>query len=271
MELHLPRKSGNLDCTFCLDCVRACPHDNIGIMAVRPGLDVIRDPQRSSVGRLSRRLDVAALALVFVFAAFANAAFMTAPVIAFEHSLAYRLGLESPLAVTGILLLLALVLAPAILSALSASASRAAGRVSVATRELFCRFSVALIPLGVAMWAAHFLFHLSAGWGSAWTTVQRAANDAGWHLLNLANRGPSSPLLGTDTIHASQTALLDAGLLLALYLIWRISLIYAPRGRDAFRLFLPWSAIALALYASGVWILLQPMQMRGVLSAISTL
>ena len=31
-DLYLPRKSGNLDCTFCLDCVRACPHDNIGLM-----------------------------------------------------------------------------------------------------------------------------------------------------------------------------------------------------------------------------------------------
>ncbi len=37
MDLYLPRKSGNLDCTFCLDCVRACPHDNIGVMAVRAG------------------------------------------------------------------------------------------------------------------------------------------------------------------------------------------------------------------------------------------
>jgi polyferredoxin len=69
MDLYLPRKSGNLDCTFCLDCVRACPHDNIGIIAVAPGMDVVRDPQRSSVGRFSRRLDIAALALVFVFAA----------------------------------------------------------------------------------------------------------------------------------------------------------------------------------------------------------
>jgi polyferredoxin len=37
MDLYLPRKSGNFDCTFCLDCVRACPHDNVGVMAVPPG------------------------------------------------------------------------------------------------------------------------------------------------------------------------------------------------------------------------------------------
>ena len=27
--LYLPAKVGNIDCTFCLDCVHACPHDNI--------------------------------------------------------------------------------------------------------------------------------------------------------------------------------------------------------------------------------------------------
>ena len=94
LDLYLPRKSGNLDCTFCLDCVRACPHDNIGVMAVAPGMDIVRDPRRASVGRFSGRLDIAALALVFVFAAFANAAFMTAPVTAFEDNLAARLGLD---------------------------------------------------------------------------------------------------------------------------------------------------------------------------------
>ena len=37
-ELHLyqPRKSSNMDCTFCLDCIHACPHDNVGILAEAP-------------------------------------------------------------------------------------------------------------------------------------------------------------------------------------------------------------------------------------------
>jgi ferredoxin len=263
MDLHLPRKSGNLDCTFCLDCVRACPHENIGVMAVGPGMDIVPDPLRSSLGRLSGRLDIAALALVFVFAAFANAAFMTAPVVEFEDYLAFRLGLDSPLPVTNILLLTALLLVPASLAAMAAYAGRATSRVSVGTRELFCRFSACLIPLGVTMWAAHYLFHLSVGWGSAWTSVGRAANDTGWHLLNLQARELSAPLLGSDAVRVLQTVLLDAGLLLALYLLWRVALVFVPRGRNTLPLFLPWAALATVLYAAGVWIVLQPMQMRG--------
>jgi len=271
MDLHLPRKSGNLDCTFCLDCVRACPHENIGIMAVAPGMDLVRDGPRSSIGRLSRRLDIAALALVFVFAGFVNAAFMTAPVVAFQDDLAARLGLDSALPVTRVLLLVGLVLLPGMLALSAAYASRVASQGSIEARELFCRFSLSLVPLGVAMWAGHFLFHLSTGWGSAWEAVQRAANDAGWHLLNSPEGKPVLPLFGADAMHALQTLLLDAGLLLALYLMWRVSLVYAARGKAALRLSAPWAAISLGLYAAGVWILLQPMQMRGLAATVSQL
>jgi cytochrome c oxidase assembly factor CtaG len=263
MDLHLPRKAGNLDCTFCLDCVRACPHDNIGIMAVAPGMDVVRDPARSSVGRLSRRWDVAALALVFVFAAFANAAFMTAPVVGFQTYLAARLGLSSPIPITGVLLLISLLVIPGTFAFFAVYASRAASHISVTARELFCRFSLSLVPLGAAMWAAHFLFHLAAGWDSAWTAVRRAANDAGLHLLNLPGGAVASPWPGADALRVLQTVLLDAGFLLALYLVWRIAIGYAPRSREALPAFAPWAAIAAILYAAGVWIVLQAMQMRG--------
>jgi hypothetical protein len=31
------RRSGNMDCTFCLDCVKACPSQNVGILVASPG------------------------------------------------------------------------------------------------------------------------------------------------------------------------------------------------------------------------------------------
>jgi cytochrome c oxidase assembly factor CtaG/polyferredoxin len=271
MDLHLPRKSGNLDCTFCLDCVRACPHENIGVMVVAPGMDLVRDTPRSSIGRLSRRLDIAALALVFVFAGFANAAFMTAPVVKFQDDLAARLGLDSALPVTRVLLLVALLLLPGALALAAAYGSRVASRVSVGIRELFCRFSLSLVPLGAAMWAGHFLFHLSTGWGSASKVVQRAANDTGWSLLKSQGGELVLPLLGADSMHVLQAVVLDAGLLLTFYLMWRIALIYRSRGRDALRLLAPWAAISVGLYASGIWILLQPMQLRGLAGTMSRL
>ena len=41
--LFLPLKVGNLDCTFCLDCVQACPHDNIAIRVRVPGEELADD------------------------------------------------------------------------------------------------------------------------------------------------------------------------------------------------------------------------------------
>ena len=74
LQLYMPQKAGNMDCTLCMDCVKACPHDNIGLFAVAPVRDVLRDPVRSSIGRFSARTDIAALVLVVVVAAFVNAA-----------------------------------------------------------------------------------------------------------------------------------------------------------------------------------------------------
>jgi cytochrome c oxidase assembly factor CtaG/ferredoxin len=267
-DLYLPRKSGNLDCTFCLDCVRACPHDNIGLIAVTPGMDILKDSPRSSIGRLARRLDLTAMALVFVFAAFVNAAFMTAPVALWRDSLAARLGMQSPQAITSVLLLAGLVLVPAVIALSAARVSRALSSVSVSTRELLCRFSMCLVPLGAAMWAAHFLFHLETGWTSGWVAFQRAAQDIGFRWFNASAIGISSPLISADTMLVMQTLGLDAGLLLALYLGWRVAKAYEPRARDALCLLAPWAGVATVLFGFGIWIFLQPMQMRGVVSPL---
>ena len=85
LALFQPRKIGNLDCTFCLDCVKACPHDNVALLPVIPAKTVTFDGYRSSIGRLAKRTDWAAIALLFVFGAFVNAAGMVAPVMQWEH------------------------------------------------------------------------------------------------------------------------------------------------------------------------------------------
>jgi cytochrome c oxidase assembly factor CtaG len=262
-ELYLPRKRGNLDCTFCFDCARACPHNNVGLLAVAPGIELVRDSQRSSLGRFSRRFDVAALALVLVFGAFVAAASMSTPVLGLEERLVRHLGLKSPLPVVTWFFLLSLVLGPVISLVLAVMAGRSTARVSTPVRELLSRFAMALVPLGAAMWAAHFLFHLLSGYAAGWPVLQRAVADWGGRFLGRPDMTFSAMRLGADSLLTLQTLLLAVGLLLTLYVGWRVACDYVPRSRSALRLLAPWAALAIALYLVGIWILFQPMQMRG--------
>jgi ferredoxin len=263
LQLFVPRKVGNMDCTFCLDCVKACPHDNIGILTLAPGRDLLTDPIRSSLGRFSRRPDIAALALVIVFSAFMSAAVMVAPVVALRDRLTERFSLVSALPVTSLFFVIALVLAPALLMGVAMFAGRALAHIATPGRQLFCRFSLALLPVGLMMWGAHVLFHLASAWSTVWPVVQRVADDlhTGW----LGTRGwtASTPLFTSDVMLIIQLLLLDAGFLLSLYAGWRIARAYTRRDRDGLLLLIPWAGVATLLYAAGIWIFLQPMQMRG--------
>jgi hypothetical protein len=129
--------------------------------------------------------------------------------------------------------------------------------------QVLCRLALALVPLGLSMWSAHVLFHLLTGWSSLWPVAQRAAGDLGLHALGTASWGLVSPLVSADAMLRLQILLLDLGLLVSLYVGWRI-----VRGAGVgLRLtrgpLVPWVTVAVSLYAVGVWTFLQPMAMRG--------
>ena len=252
-ELHLfqPAKSGNMDCTFCLDCVKACPSDNVGILAVPPGRDLLHEGKRSAVGDYSRRPDLAALVLVLTFAAFANAAGMTAPALEMEK----KLGPASGLVFLAFVLLLPFFLASAC-AWLSLKCSATATR----WREHLCGMAVLFAPLGVAMWAAHFLFHLITAALTPWPVLQRLAKDAGFSS-SLPNWNIAT--LGFAELPALEILLLNAGCLFTLWLLWKKTLAASPKR--PLLAFLPWAVLASALYALGIWIIFQPMEMRGTL------
>ena len=264
LDLFIPEKRGNLDCTLCLDCVRACPHDNVGLLAVAPAAELTTDPPRSSLRRLSERPDIAALALLCVFGAFANAAGMLEPVLAAEDAHALRLGLASPLALTSAALLLALIILPVAGLGVAVVVGRRLSGAAASARALACRLALALVPLGLAMWSAHFLFHFATGIGTALPVAQRALADLGAAWLGAPDWSHAAAMRTPDWLTGLELLLLDAGLLLSLAVGWRTALdLSGGRGRPAIALHLPWAVLALALWIAGTWIVFQPMQMRG--------
>ena len=189
LHLYLPRKAGNLDCTFCLDCIHACPHDNIGILAVPPGTALWHDPPRSGIGRLSRRPDLAVLVVLLTFAAFANAAGMVAPVVDAQDRMAATLGLASPFWIVTASLIVALLVLPVLLVGAAAALSRWWSGDRGRWTEATTRFAYLPLPLGCGMWLAHYSFHLLTSAGTVIPVTQRAAADLGFSFLGTSGVG----------------------------------------------------------------------------------
>jgi cytochrome c oxidase assembly factor CtaG len=239
LALYLPRKAGNMDCTLCLDCAHACPHDNVEVGARVPAAELWADPQRSGVGRFSRRADLAALALLFVFGAFANAAGMIGPVVEWQDGVRESLGLSSAWpVVTGFY---AAALLPPLL-------------LLFAPR----RYVYSLVPLGAAMWLSHYSFHLFTSYDAVVPAARRAAFDLGW-LAEAPSWVCTCCAAAPAWLVRGELLALDLGLLLSLYTAWRVAGRRLPPA-------LPWAALIVGLFALGVWVLLEPMQMRGTMA-----
>ncbi len=269
LNLFVPRKSGGLDCTLCLDCVHACPHDNIGLLAVTPGIELWRDRLRSGIGRLSRRPDMAALTLLLVFAAFVNAAGMVAPVLNLERQAAAVLGVSNRAALVASFYILALVALPATLIFAAALASRRLSRDLESSPTLAIRYAYAFIPLGFAMWLAHYGFHLATSAGAAVPASARFLADLGMLGRSAADIACNCCAQPADWLMRAEIIALDIGLLLSLYALDRIAAQRHGEFRRRLGAIGPWAGLMVGLFVAGIWILFQPMEMRGTVGAIS--
>jgi hypothetical protein len=260
LMLFQPRKRGNMDCTFCLDCVYACPHENVALATRVPGSDLWSDPRRSGVGFFSQRKDLAALVLVFTFGALLNAFGMVSPVYAVESWLAARMGTTHEAPVLGVIFLLLLVVEPALLLGLAAWATRRAAGTREPLLPLATRFAYGLVPLGFGIWLAHYTFHVCTSLLAVIPVTQSALADFGL-----------PPLLGTPNwrltgvspalVHPLELGFLALGVFGSLLVSWRIAEREVPtRPLPAF---LPWAALSILLWSAALWLMAQPMEMRG--------
>src|SRR5262245_2390432 len=260
LRLFQPRKAGNMDCTFCLDCVHACPHDNIGISARPPGSDLWRDAPGSGVGRLGRRPDVAALVVVLVFGAFANAAGMVGPVLEWRDQLEAALGQFSPLLVTSLLYVVGLVMLPILAVGGAAFLSRRLGKLGHSWLQVATRYSYALVPLGFGMWLAHYSFHFLTSYDTVVPAMQRFALDLGYASLGQPQWLASCCRPVAEWLPRLEVLCLDLGLLLSLYTGYRISLAKSSHLSQALWTLAPWALLMALLFATGIWIVFQPME-----------
>ncbi|MCH2141808.1 MAG: cytochrome c oxidase assembly protein [Phycisphaerales bacterium] len=263
LDLYLPTKRGNFDCTFCMDCARACPHDNVGLLTRPLHHDSLIGSWRGAIGRIGNRTDIAFIAAILTFGAFANALGMVGPILAFEDQLAAHWGLASHLLPATLVLLAATIGAPILILGLVSKLTKQISGTRPSTRTLACRLSLALVPMGFAMWLVHMLFHLFTGIGTIVPVAQRVALDLGTPI------GEPAWVLACclsipSWVLPLELLLLDAGLVLTAVVLHQLAREIAAPDRIGRTLCL-WMLPALLLFIAGVWIVLQPMQMRGTL------
>jgi hypothetical protein len=252
---------GNLDCTMCLDCVHACPHDNIALAARTPGAELLERGRRSGIGRLAQRADLAARAAVFTFAALVSAFAMTSPSYLVEQRLAATIGTHTEWPVLAIVFLAGLLIAPALLLCGAGTITRLLAGNRESLRATVLAYSYALIPIGLGIWVAHYGFHLLTGALTIVPVVQSATVDAFGHAFL------GGPFWGWVGLQPGSVFPIQLGCVV-LGAAGSMAMAQAISERDQpskpMLASAPWVVVILLLTTAALWILSQPMEMRAV-------
>lgn len=249
-ELFVPAMRTNLDCVLCLDCVRACPYDNVAL-ARRPRLhEVYQDSY-------PRRWDVAFLFLVFAFAGLGNGFGMVPPVYTLAAWLSGVLGTRNEALLLAIILGTIMVAMPVGLGLAAAWLSRRRGTAQERQEPLrvtMSRYAPAILPLAFAVWFAHYTFHFLTGALTAIPVLQNFLLDHGIAWLGREPNWSLAALLPMDWITALNIVVVVVGLMASLSALGR-------RGSRPAQM--PWMVLFLLVALAAVVIFTLPMEMRG--------
>jgi polyferredoxin len=252
--LFVPTITSTMDCTLCLNCVRACPYDNVAVRLRPPWFEVVRNGWRHRGGRSAWAMGVA-LAWWGMLNAFA----MVPPFFAAADAVARALGTRSEALVLAVLFAGVTLVGGAATLAAAWLADRAGGARG-GLGAAFERWAIVVVVLGVGFWAAHYLFHFLTGAASIVPVFEHFfafrgfAVDPNWRLAQL---------VPTRWLFPIGAALVSAATALALAATVRIAL--RDFGRRGALAMWPMGAFVLAVAALQVLVLGLPMEMRGTL------
>ncbi len=257
LELFVPTINSNLDCTFCLDCAKACPYDNVALTTRPPGDELFKQ-------NWPHRLDLALLAILAAILGLVNAFGMTPPVYQLEVWLSELIGVRSEAVILG-LIYIGGVGIPLLLVYAAAGIGKLVTRASNSLNRVVIRYAYSFVPMGFAIWFAHYLFHFITGAMTIVPTFQTFfSNTLGWPILGK----PDWKLAGlfvpqTQTIQGIQIAIMAVGLLVAVM----VAVSAARRAHKSPNLALveaaPWLLLLVVLAFTGITTFTLPMEMRG--------
>ncbi len=235
-DLFVPAIQSNTDCTLCLNCVRACPYDNVAL--------TVRSPLTEAT-TLRPRADWAWFITVLAWAGLVNAFAMIPPFFAVAAWLSDLLGTRDEA------LLLLVIQGTGI--------GVGALLTWVAARGKLRDWVGVLFPLTLAVWGGHYLFHFVTGYNTLLPNAFSALERLGLPVTALALPG----VVRGDGIFWIQAVISYAALVAAGWVAYRKA---ARGGRDARAVLLELLPMLLLIVFFNTLTLLifsQPMQARG--------
>ncbi|MGJ3239567.1 MAG: FesM [Anaerolineae bacterium] len=250
-ELFPPQIKGNMDCVFCLDCVRACPHDNIGLMARTPGRELFK------AGAWSKRWDMSLFVIMLAFLAVVNAFGMVPPVFELLEWFASN-GFSSEAIPLFLIFFLGGVLMPVVLTLIAGRLSQIMTRTTKkqSLRDTVATFAPAFVPLGFGIWIAHYAFHFLIAPFSIIPILQEffGASQGDWATFGFQ--------IDLGVIGFLQVVVLLGGFLWSMMIASRASTrLYGKRL--SFGGLIPWAFMLLVLMVAAFQVFTLPMEMRG--------
>jgi ferredoxin len=256
-ELFVPTMQSNMDCTFCLDCARACPYDNVAL-SPRPPLEELTHD------RWPVRWDLAFLVVALTFFGISNAFGMVSPVYAVHTWMAQTLGIESDalrlLLIFGVLNLLVPALVVFGGARLGLALSHQSGQTPL---QLASRYSPGFVPMGFGIWLAHYGFHFSIAGLTIVPVMQSFLLDHGLTWLGPQPAWGLSRVLPQTWIFPMQVIAVLGGFFVALYVLTRRALRPGTPPAVAFLELLPWAVVLMLITVASLSIFNLPMEMRG--------
>lgn len=250
--LFVPAVQSNMDCTLCLNCLRACPYDNVALSLRTPVREWLSAPYRRR-GRSLLMLFAVLLSIVGLL----NALLMVSPFFDFANWLATLLGTRSEFLILSLVFVGFSALVMGLFVAVASLADAAAG-APFNPVQAFNRWGYVLIALGFGFWLAHNLFHMLTG---ALSIVPVMVHFFSYRGLPLTPNWRLSQLLPSRFLFPLTAGLSALYGLLAVYLTFHISL--RDFGRRGVLALWPMLIFVLLFLSFGMWLLSQPMEMRG--------
>jgi hypothetical protein len=163
--------------------------------------------------------------------------------------------------VVGLFLLTGMVLIPGLLVGGAGVLSWKSAKNSIRLVNLISDFAMTLVPVGFAMWIAHLVFHLFTGSHTPIPVFQRIAHDLGPSIFQKPDWAIVSWAL--PQLLDFEIFILEAGLLGSLYAAWKVARRHGSLSGRTWVVFAPWALVDLLFFAIAIWIVFQPMDMRG--------